>query len=80
MQHKIRLTGIDAPERAQAFCERSKRNLSVLVAGLAPPRFRAMWVTIGPRYLTSFTALRLRSSVKLLLVVVMDFSGTHHSI
>ena len=32
-QHKIRLSGIDAPEKAQAFGERSKQNLSRLVFG-----------------------------------------------
>jgi endonuclease YncB( thermonuclease family) len=31
--HKIRLQGIDAPERKQAFSERSKQNLSRLVFG-----------------------------------------------
>ena len=30
-QHKIRFVSIDAPEKGQAFGERSKRNLSVLV-------------------------------------------------
>lgn len=30
-QHKIRLMGIDAPEKAQAFGDRSKTNLSRLV-------------------------------------------------
>jgi endonuclease YncB( thermonuclease family) len=30
-QHKIRLSGIDAPERGQAFGERSKQNLAMLV-------------------------------------------------
>jgi endonuclease YncB( thermonuclease family) len=29
-QHKIRLAGIDAPERHQGFAERSKQNLSAL--------------------------------------------------
>ena len=32
-QHKIRLSGIDAPEKAQAFGEPSKQNLSRLVFG-----------------------------------------------
>jgi len=33
VQHKIRLTGIDAPERHQAFDTKSKEHLSDLVAG-----------------------------------------------
>jgi endonuclease YncB( thermonuclease family) len=33
VQHKIRLTGIDAPERSQAFGTKSKEHLSDLVAG-----------------------------------------------
>ena len=32
-QHKIRLTGIDAPERKQAFGTKSKDHLSDAVAG-----------------------------------------------
>lgn len=32
-QHKIRLSGIDAPEKAQAFGQRSKEHLSSLVFG-----------------------------------------------
>ena len=32
-QHKIRLTGIDAPERGQALGTKSKEHLSDLVAG-----------------------------------------------
>jgi endonuclease YncB( thermonuclease family) len=31
VQHKIRLAGIDAPEKGQAFGERSKQRLSDLV-------------------------------------------------
>jgi endonuclease YncB( thermonuclease family) len=34
-QHKIRLEGIDAPEKAQAFGQRSKQSLSDLVYGQA---------------------------------------------
>ncbi len=33
IQHKIRLAGIDAPEKAQAFGQRSKEHLSSLVFG-----------------------------------------------
>ena len=32
-QHKIRVAGIDAPEKKQAFGNRSKDNLAELVAG-----------------------------------------------
>ncbi len=32
-QHKIRVAGIDAPERAQPFGERSRQNLGALVFG-----------------------------------------------
>jgi len=32
-QHKIRLQGIDAPEKAQPFGQRSKQNLSRMVFG-----------------------------------------------
>lgn len=34
-QHKVRLSGIDAPEKAQAFGQRSKQSLSDLVYGRA---------------------------------------------
>lgn len=33
VQHKIRLSGIDAPERSQAFGRRSREHLASLVAG-----------------------------------------------
>lgn len=33
VQHKIRLQGIDAPERGQAYGTKSKEHLSELVAG-----------------------------------------------
>lgn len=35
VQHKIRLAGIDAPEKSQAFGDRSKQHLSNLVFGKA---------------------------------------------
>ena len=33
VQHKVRLSGIDAPEKRQAFGEASRRHLASLVAG-----------------------------------------------
>jgi len=36
-QHKVRLTGIDAPEKKQAFATKSKDSLSKLVAGSKLP-------------------------------------------
>ena len=39
-QHRIRLSGIDAPERRQAYGERAKRHLSALVG---EKRVRVWW-------------------------------------
>ena len=36
-QHKVRLTGIDAPEKKQAFATKSKDRLGELVAGSKIP-------------------------------------------
>jgi endonuclease YncB( thermonuclease family) len=33
LQHKIRLTGIDAPEKAQPFGNASRKHLAFMVAG-----------------------------------------------
>jgi len=33
LEHRVRLAGIDAPERSQAFGDRARKNLSSLVAG-----------------------------------------------
>ena len=35
-QHKIRLAGIDAPERKQAYGLASRKHLASIVAGLLP--------------------------------------------
>ena len=39
-QHKIRLSGIDAPERRQAFGNRSRQHLAGLRGSTLPPDFR----------------------------------------
>lgn len=47
-QHKIRLAGIDAPERKQAYGLASRKHLASIVAG--------QQVTAMPDYLTQITA------------------------
>ena len=47
-QHKIRLAGIDAPERKQAYGLASRKHLASIVAGKQ--------VTAMPDYLTQITA------------------------
>jgi micrococcal nuclease len=45
---KIRLANIDAPEKAQAFGERSKQSLSDLCFGKEPIRSRTPIDTVAP--------------------------------
>jgi endonuclease YncB( thermonuclease family) len=46
-QHKVRLYGIDAPEKKQPFGTRSKQNLSALAFGKSAPSATAMRASSG---------------------------------
>ena len=48
-EHKIRLAGIDAPERKQAYGLASRKHLASIVAGQQVTHWEAVAVTCGRR-------------------------------
>lgn len=56
-QHKIRLSGIDTPERKQPFGTKAKERLSGLIAG---ENVRVKWEQIGDEFGISIQGVQSR--------------------